>query len=293
MTRSISFEASASRPRSPTSEIAAYGPMRLPVASLTASTSATSRAASSKSPPHAAAWPHDVVRHGEDLERPSVACELDRARRDLEAAVVVPQPDRRPRRQPTPPEHLLRGGLAARERGDRAPQHRRRRARALGEDQREAVEQQVARKRTIRRSGGARRGTGDVEQAAAGAGEVAGEQRRAPRVEVRVAREAYVERLELPRGLGAAGAGRRCRDSARTRSRPGAGRCAPGRARPGVRPPRWPEACGRHRTRPRRGWPGPLRAPGRPGARGRRQRDRTLQEGGCGRLAAARLRPAG
>ena len=108
MTRSISSEASASRPRSPASEIAAYGPMRLPVASLTASTSATIRAASSKSPPHDGGLTAHVVRHGEDLERTGVARELDRARGDLEAAVVVPQPDRRPRRQPTPPEHLLR-----------------------------------------------------------------------------------------------------------------------------------------------------------------------------------------
>ena len=49
--------------------------------------------------------------------------------------------------------------------------------------------------------GRGRRGAGDVEQAAAGARHPAGEQRCAPRIEIRVAREAYVERLELPRGL--------------------------------------------------------------------------------------------
>ena len=55
MTPSISSVAPASWPRSPASAIAAYGPMRVPVASLTASTSAIKRAALAKSPPNAAA----------------------------------------------------------------------------------------------------------------------------------------------------------------------------------------------------------------------------------------------
>ena len=94
-----------------------------------------------------------VVGDGEDLERAGVAGELHRARADLEAAVVVPHEVRRPRRQPPPAEHLLHGDVGARERGDRAPQHRRGGGAPVGEDQRQAVQQQVARKRSASGSG--------------------------------------------------------------------------------------------------------------------------------------------
>ena len=123
MMPSISSVASASRPRSPASAIAACGAMRVPVASLTASTSAISSAARREVAAERGGLTARVVRDGERLERPGVAGELHRARADLEAAVVVPQEVRRPRRQPAPPEHLLRGDLGARERGDRAPEH--------------------------------------------------------------------------------------------------------------------------------------------------------------------------
>ena len=61
-------------------------------------------------------------------------------------------------------------------------------------------QQQVARKRIARvgRHGG---GEGDVEQAAAGSPKVAGAYRCTPGIEIRIAREADVERFELSRGL--------------------------------------------------------------------------------------------
>ena len=61
-----------------------------PVASLTASSSATNSAAVAKSPANAAAWPLRVVRDGKRLERPRVAGELNRTLADLERAVVIP-----------------------------------------------------------------------------------------------------------------------------------------------------------------------------------------------------------
>ena len=69
----------------------------------------------------------------------------------------------------------------------------------LGEDQRQAVEQQVAWKCSFGRSRGLGRSTRDVAERAAFAGQVTGEERRTPRIEIRVASEAYVERLELLR----------------------------------------------------------------------------------------------
>ena len=65
----------------------------------------------------------------------------------------------------------------------------------VGEDRREAVEQQVT-GQAVDRVGSHRRGLRHVEQPSAVTREVPGEQRRAPRVEVRVARQAHVERFE-------------------------------------------------------------------------------------------------
>ena len=114
----------------PASAIAAYGAMRRPGRLLDGLDLRHQQRGAREVAAERGGLTARVVRDGEHLERPGVAGELDRARADLEAAVVVPQAVRRPRRQPTPPEHLLRGDLGARERGDRAPQHRRRGARA-------------------------------------------------------------------------------------------------------------------------------------------------------------------
>ena len=98
----------------------------------------------------------------------------------------------------------------------------------------------------------------------------AGEQRRAPRFEIRVAREAYVERLELPRGLeqqqrGVAAAVLGERDLGLEPDPRGLAR-----ARRAARPPRPPAAHEPHRTPPPPGWPGRLRALCRLAGRDRR-----------------------
>ena len=125
------------------------------------------------------------------------------------------------------------------------------------------------------------------------AGEVPGEQRRAPCVEIRVAAEAHVERLEPPRGLeqqqrGVAAAALREHDLGPEQVDAGSPELV---ERPGLRGGQEPAGnieCARAEA----GLGGRERPVGSP--RGiARQRDRTLQECGGGGLAAARLRPAG
>ena len=197
-----------------------------------------------------------VVGGGEDLERPGVAGKLDRARADLEAAVVVPDQVRRPRGQETPPEHLLHGDLGTRERRNRAPQHGRGGGAPVGEDQRQAVQQQIARKRGIRRAWAPspRRG-----RRRAGC-------RPHPPARRRTALRSTHRDTCRARGVrraarassrpGAAAAGRRCRGSGRTRPRPGADPRGLARTRRAVRPPRPPAAHEPHRTPQPPGWPG-------------------------------------
>ena len=139
-------------------------------------------------------------------------------------------------------------------------------------------------------AGRGRHGAGDVEQAAA-ARQPAGEQRCGPRIEIRVAREAHVERLELPRGLeqqqrrvAAAVLGER--DLGLEQIDAGSPELV---ERSGLRGRQQP-ASHVERPRPQAGLGGCERSVGSPrGIAG--QRDRTLQERGRGREAAARLRP--
>ena len=142
-----------------------------------------------------------VVRHVEYVECPGVAGELRRPGADLKGAVVVPEDVGRPRREETPADHLLHWNVGTRERSDRAPEHGRCIEAAFGEDQREAVQQQITRQRRIRRTGRGSDGTGDVKQAAAGTRQPTRVQRCAPGREIRVAAEADVERLELLRSV--------------------------------------------------------------------------------------------
>ena len=79
MVASIRLGASASRPRNAARTRAAYGATRVPVASLTASASATSDAAFAKSPPSVTSLAQDVDADREDLERARIAGELDLA----------------------------------------------------------------------------------------------------------------------------------------------------------------------------------------------------------------------
>ena len=73
--------------------------------------------------------------------------------------------------------------------------------RPIGEDQRQAFEEQVAGQPRTNRSWSSRRRAGDVQQAAALTRQPAGEESCGPRIEIGVARQAYVERLELPSSL--------------------------------------------------------------------------------------------
>ena len=121
--------------------------------------------------------------------------------RDLKTSVVIPDQVGRSRCQPTPAEYLLLGDIATREDSDRAPQQGNCGGASLGEDQRQAFQEQIARKRRIRWIRRSRHGARDIQQAAALTRQSAGEERCGPRVEVRVARQAYVERLELSSSL--------------------------------------------------------------------------------------------
>ena len=149
MTPATSAEASASRPRSATRAIAAYGPIRVPVASLTASTSTSDSSAVAKPRPDRARCPlrrGPRALPGSAPARPR-ACR-SRARRRAPtprfAARDASQPQRSSSSSVTSP--LANAATARR-------QHGRRGGATLGEDQRQAVQQHIARQRGSRRPG--------------------------------------------------------------------------------------------------------------------------------------------
>ena len=254
----------------PASTSAPYGATRVPVASVTASASATSSRGAREVAAERGGLAEHVDADGEHLERAGVAGELDPACRRSRGRCRSPTAiDRRRRGQPAPAQHLLDRDVGARRtRWRRACSSGVAAGAPVGEDQREAVEQQ---------SDGAGRGAGsgavrtarETSSRLPAVGQAPGEQRRAPRVEVGVAREADVERLEPSSRPGAAAAGRRCRGSGRTRPRRAAGRRGRARARRAARPPRPPAARAPCRTRRPAGWPGRRPAPARPAAPGR------------------------
>ena len=112
-----------------------------------------------------------------------------------EQRLVVPHDRCGHRRQPPPAEHLLRGDLVAGECGRRSLEHGRRRGAALGEQQRETVQQQIGRARRVRRTRAGHYGLRDVEQVP-GACQRTGEHGCAERVEIGLTCESRVERLE-------------------------------------------------------------------------------------------------
>ena len=208
-------------------------------------------------------------------------------------SVVVPHQVRRPRRQPTPAEHLLRGDLGARERGDRAPQHRRRGGAPLGEDQRRPSssrshgERRIRRERARsprrgrRRAGCRRRRPGrPANSAAAHASRYVSRERRTSSGSSFLAAWSSSSGASPPRFCGERDLGPQQIDA-------GSPELV---ERPGLRGRQQP--AGRiERARPEAGLGGRERSVGSP--RGiARQRDRTLQERGRGGEAAARLRPA-
>ena len=251
------------------------------MASVTASASAISRAAARSRRPGPMPGRATLSADGEDLERAGVAGELHAARRRSRArcrrptaktaAAVASQPHRSTSSTET---------SVAGERGGRAPQDGRGRAAPVGEHQREAVEQRVARTRGRRRLRGGAHGARDVAPArrcSPGARRTARRPRRRGRSRGTAGRRAA--RASAPRA--GAAAARRCRGSGRRRSRRAAGRRGRARARPARRPRA--AASSRERrveARRRAGWPrrppaaarrggpgrasGPRRAPGRP-----------------------------
>ena len=102
--------------------------------------------------------------------------------------------------EPEPTGLLLPGDLLAQEPGQRPLQHRRARGVSLHDHQGPAIQQQVGRARGPLRSEGRACALRDLQRTAAG-GEPPGEQCRRERVEVGLAREPHVQRLEPFGGL--------------------------------------------------------------------------------------------
>ena len=165
------------------------------MASVTLSASATSNAALPNSPPSTTACAITLTLTASTVSAPASRASCDPARGDREAGVVVPHHHGGRGREPPPAEDFLDRDVAARKAGRGLLEHRRRRGAAFRERQREPVEQQVGRTRPPGRPPGRLSFARDLVQAR-GARKLPGEQRRAPRVEVGLARELRIERLE-------------------------------------------------------------------------------------------------
>ena len=109
--------------------------------------------------------------------------------------VVVPQNVARHRGQPAPPERIVCGDVCAGKGASCLPQHRGGGGRPVGDQQRQAVQQQVARPRRVRRRGQGPGGAGDLQQIV-GARQMPGEQRCLVGVQVGLAGQVQVERLQ-------------------------------------------------------------------------------------------------
>ena len=192
---------------------------------------------------------------------------------------------------PEPAQPLFSGDIHAAEGAYRLPEHRHRRWVALSYHQRQAVQQQIGRACGPRRRGRGTCGRGYFPHTAA-KGQAAREQRGGQRLQVGLARQPHVERLELPgrlqqqRGRVAAAAGRE-RDLPAQQIGPGALKLV---QRPGL---------GRGQQRQRRIERAGLilglssgQRPLRPPRRLERQRDGALKERGRRGQATACLRPA-
>ena len=140
-----------------------------------------------------------MSRDREHAERARLARDAQPTRRKLVPELVVPEILREATGQPEPARVACRQSLDVAERVERAPERRHTGRVALGEPRRQAVEEQVDRAWRLR---GRRRGLSglgrlaDVRLAA----EAAGVHRRRHRLEMGLASQRGVERLEAPGG---------------------------------------------------------------------------------------------
>ena len=168
----------------------------MPVAPVTASASAITEAAPLKSPLHVTRDALALQRGGELGERSGLTRQLQLAGDDRVPALQVPERGGGGRCHRPELEHLL---IVAK-RNDRLPQRRRRRSEPRRDQLGEAVEEEIGRVRLVR---GRRSGADCARDLAerAGTHKLARSQGRAPRLEIGLAREVDVERLEQPRRL--------------------------------------------------------------------------------------------
>ena len=107
----MSPEPEASWPWEPASTRAPYGATWVPVASVTLSASATSSAPLAELPAQRDGLRHHVDADREHGQRARLARELDPARGDRKAGLVVPDHHGRGCREPPPAEDLLDGDI--------------------------------------------------------------------------------------------------------------------------------------------------------------------------------------
>ena len=126
------------------------------------------------------------------LERASVTGELDLPRDDRAPGIFVPQHGGG---DPAPPESLFPGDVSRGEGVHCLPQRRNRGGGTVGDQPRQAVEEQVDRAGRVPGRGEGPGGAGDLEHIA-GACQMPGERGRAPRGQVGLAGQIQVQRLE-------------------------------------------------------------------------------------------------
>ncbi len=174
----------------------------MPVTSLTAISSAPSDAAASKSPQHDGHDPARVQGDRQRGQRARGAGELDVPGAQPGPALEVPESEGGASSSACPSAASSSVATSSSQERLAAPAAgRARRGAPVGDQGRQAVEEQVARPRIVQRLRGGACRRGRPRASAARLGQPTGDQGRAPGVEVGLAREPHVERLEPPGGL--------------------------------------------------------------------------------------------
>ena len=133
-----------------------------PVASVTLRPRRSAMPRSPNSPPNARAWASTLTLTASTASAPDVAGELDLARGNRDAGLVVPHHHGGRSGQPPPAEHFLDRDLLARKACRRPLEDGRRGGAAIGERQRESVQQQIGRALRAGRSWPGQGFAGDV-----------------------------------------------------------------------------------------------------------------------------------